>query len=313
MSKIIDPDSGLPVDMSKVASKDLLLKPLDVDDLMNKFYETPWEYNVPYLFDSRLEETFNILRDHLSIEFGDWRYRFVPYQPTSGPREVESDNLHLEIWAERVDFDGHLRIITDRYLHPFQYPLPSGEQDHAEHFESMLLEANRRIINWNQIVARSKPIIYQQPNLEEYKEDLLDDFYDNAIFEEWNYGAGLEFNDFDEFVETILFTHWHLDLGFNKVLHEFDPFYLVSETIGFRHSTVLQFVLEMSGVDIELVLECKEFGERSTFPIPSMDGFIERWLRNSEDLIIQWNDILTGRRNDYGRDDERQSQDRLTG
>jgi len=305
MKELMNRNFGLPADFSQAQCSGLLLKPFDVDDLMHKFYDTPWNYDAPYLHGSKLYEVFEIFRKYMQIEFGDWTYHFVPFSP------MGQDVLNLDILATKENFMGCIRVIKDRYLHPFQYPITDGINDHADHFGRMLTEANRVITQWNQICTNKKPIIYERPKFAEFKELLLDSFFNNAIMNEWNTGMGIEFDDFDEFMMHSWFGHWHLDMawGGDDIGIEFGPFTLYIETLGFEGSTVLNFILRIENVGIEIVVHSKEYHSRCTFALETVDFQADMWMKNIEDTIMQWNEIITG----GGRSERVNEDSRITG
>ena len=308
MNTLIDPNYGLPQDPSKAACKELLLKPLDVDDLMQKFYETPWEYDADYLWDSRLEEALDIFYTHGQIEFGDWTYRFVPYVC------MDEDSLNLDIIACKENFEGVLRLIKDRYLHPFQYPLRDDIRDHADHFQRMLESANQTITQWNTIVTNSKTIFYKKPDIEKYKGHLLNMFFDEAVMNEWNTGMGLEFDDFDEFTDYIMFTHYHLDMawGGNFPAIEFGPFELYLETVAYEDSTVLRFIMKMENVGLEFVPYSRQYSSRCGFTMETIRSEMDIWFREIVDSVVKWNEMVLGRRNFDEQRDNCKSQNRIT-
>ena len=300
MSEIIERPTGLPGSLAEMACPEGALRPLPINKIMKVVLEAmdiedmEEEYPMCDFWHPLSTRIFPWTKDKL--RFGDWTYYIT------GCMIWEADNLIVEFIAEKDNMDIPI-VLGGLGLWGYQY-----EEDYEtkacgmlEEMEYLLNKVDRNIVEWNTICTRSKTIIYKRPPIEETIEALLEDFMELAESDYRYYGY--EHRSFSSFVEVY-------ELSFDSVSRllasidniEFGPFE-IEFTDNFMDSQKckIRAFLNIEGVEIFPLLFEETFDlYKNSLMFEDVDLFLESTFEQIMDNLIQWNEVMSGRRSTNG-------------
>ena len=306
--------AGLPTNPSDIVAKEVAIKPIEVDLLLETFQKQIWNKEIKAydgvidLWD--LEDVLIFMMDNCSISFGEWKHQFIVIPEENG------DHLHFEIRSIHNSIEAEILWVEDLFNDLRHYPTGSWElsgffEDYVEHFEHLLLEANKRIISWNQVCSNYKPIIYEKPPIEDFKNMLFDNFFDMVVMEEFQY-VRHDFNDdLNAFLEDSIFYPIHLHHSINNEYISFGSFNLRFQIEQLEEIILVRLVLDFDGLGCEMILVEEEFSPWvDCFTVGEFEVIIDTIIEHGVDAIIQWNEFLVG-----GENSERNNRkaNRITG
>lgn len=314
---IVSPKTGLPADLSQISCRETLLKPLDEDFLLGEFQRKLWHREakayegVITILD--LEKILNNFLDY-DFRFGDWEYKMINFL------EFNQDYLDFHIRARKFGLNAQIVIVEDLFQEEHHYPALATYLetygtfgDYEEHFEAIIIEANRNIVEWNSICTRTIPLVFKRPPMEAFKDMLLDAFWYAAIEEEFN-AVKYEYDDcWEAFLDGHPFYPFHMKASIHDNYICFGNFILRFYMKDLDEEKFLvQILLEFKEVEAYLILTEETLNVwEDCFMAHEFDVIIETLLEDALDAIVQWNEYVSRKE----KKDERNNRktNRITG
>ena len=300
MSEIIERPTGLPGSLAEMACPEGALRPLPINKIMEIVLEAmdieDMDEEYPMCDFWNPLSTWILPWTKNNLQFGDWTYYIT------GCMIWEADYLIVEFMAEKDNMD--IPIVLGGlgnygYLHDKDYNRKAyGILEEMEH---LLNKVDRNIVQWNRICTRSKPIIYKKPPIKEAIDDMLEYFMTLAESDYEYYGY--EHKTFESFIEGYELSYDSVSRALAKYQYiEFGPF-KIEFTDSFMDSQkcIIRAFLHIEGVYIYPLLHEKTYDlYQDSLMFDDADLFLEAMFEDITDSLIQWNEIMSGRRSANG-------------
>lgn len=303
----VNPKTGLPANLEDIVCKEVLLKPLPYEELIEIFQKKMWAKEAKS-FDGLdildLEEILDFFLDEYNFRFGDWDYDLLALL------EMNEEYLDFTIKAKKDNLEPSLVVGHTILSDPFMY----NNIDCLEHFESAILGANQNIVEWNKVCSRSRPMIYEKPPINDLKDLLLDEFWHKAVVEEFE-DLYYDFNgDLDAFIDGYEFYPFHLLMSLRHTRMSFGKFHLDVEFKDLcEGQIIMEILLGFKNLNLKMSLVQQPFNcWYDCFLYGEVPVIIESILEEAVDSIVYWNQLLAERKGDKSGRVNRKT-DRITG
>lgn len=294
MGELIERPTGLPGSLDKMVCPEGALRPLPLDKLMEK----TCEYMDLESFDEEypLGDFFNVVSNWLceyvknNFVFGDWNY-FM-----NAVMIWERELLILEFYAEKDNLDIPIFLHgTGVDRHYMDQRFDSRAYGILEVVENFYNDTDIEIVNWNEIMTRSRPLIFESPPVDQIKEGFLDQVFEFVEEEYYRYHRRSTLEEYADDYE----------LGFDIISSilremgtvEFGPFSIrFSDDIQDSRKCMIRCILRIDNVEPSLVV-FEEVYKIHHYRLPLEDAqlFIEEVFNEIIDKLIKWNEIMSGR------------------
>lgn len=312
----VNPNTGLPADLSNIRCVEAVLMPLDLDEIQQeienyfKNEDIPPEHPITLndFHDGLLKGFWDYIPEH--YEFRDWNYEIVT------AHLWDAGQVFVELRAQKLNTDIEMVLSVKEFSEDdlvnqyggvvpergYRWKETPTADTYAIEFFELFQEAQKAIVEWNTIATYNIPVFEERPPFEELRDEALKGLQEDFLEMEWEDAKEYPeyydqpINTFDQFMEACWIDHtyiaWALAGHGYKAFGQFMIHYVELTENG---CTLLKMFLSIDDIEVDILLFEREFYVGyEEWPAYEVDDWIDSIHDHAEDVVREWNRVMSG-------------------